>query len=292
MSSDREFWRATTDWLEAGSDRTPPAAIDAVLLAVRTTRQERVLPSPWRPIDMTLIGRAILAAAAVMAIAFAWINFGPSNPGTVGGAPTPTPSPTPTPLPVPVWDSNPGPALQAGARYVTTEPFPIRLSFVAPVGWAANEGGPYAVWAGPALDGDWIGFERNLTVYSDPCHSESGTVPIAGTASDLVQAIVGRPGLAPTTPTATTIGGRPATTFRLTLAAPLGTNCTNNTYLLWKLPLGATEELLTGVSDRVWILDTAAGPLVIVTADSRADTPALQQQIQQVLDSIRFEPGG
>jgi hypothetical protein len=277
MTDDREFWRATTDWLEAGSDRTPPPAIDAVLLAVRTTRQERVLPIPWRPNDMTLIGRAILAAAAVVAIAFALINFGPSNRGTVGGAPTPTPSPTPTPLPIPLGSSNPGPSLQAGARYVTVDPFPIRLTFVAPAGWAGNEGGPYAVWAGPARTGVSVSFQRGMTVYYDPCQPDSGPVPSGQTASDLVHAITARRWMAPSTPTSTTLGGRPATTFRLALdesiAGSLQT-CTNGTYTLWKLPLGATEEFRIGMAERVWVLDTASGPLVVTSTGSRRCTTA------------------
>ena len=32
--SDRTFERAMSEWLESGSDRTPAATIDAVLLAV------------------------------------------------------------------------------------------------------------------------------------------------------------------------------------------------------------------------------------------------------------------
>ncbi len=79
MSDDREFLRATSDWLEAGSDRTPPKAVDAVLLAVRTTRQDRVLPNPWRSIDMSGLAKALVAATAVVAIALALINFGPST---------------------------------------------------------------------------------------------------------------------------------------------------------------------------------------------------------------------
>ena len=84
MSGDREFLRATTDWLEAGSDRTPSNAVDAVLLAVRTTRQDRVLPNPWRYIDMNAFAKALVVATAVVAVALAWINFGPS--GTASAA--------------------------------------------------------------------------------------------------------------------------------------------------------------------------------------------------------------
>ena len=39
MSDDRAFERAVDDWLEDGSDRTPRPAVDAVLLAIKTTPQ-------------------------------------------------------------------------------------------------------------------------------------------------------------------------------------------------------------------------------------------------------------
>jgi len=96
-TDDRDFWRATTDWLEAGSDRTPPDAVEGVLLAIRTTRQERVLRSPWRPISMNMLGKALIAATAVVAIAFAWINFGPANKNRVAAGPVSTPTPSAAP---------------------------------------------------------------------------------------------------------------------------------------------------------------------------------------------------
>ncbi len=140
MSDDREFQRATTEWLEAGSDRTPPKAVDGVLLAIRTTRQERVLPNPWRTIDMNTLTKALVAATAVVAIALAWINFGPSG-SSVGGAPIPTASPSPTPTPQVL--SNDLAPLEAGRRYA----FPSRgtnpgISFTTPSGWTAGAGIP------------------------------------------------------------------------------------------------------------------------------------------------------
>lgn len=67
MNDQHDFERATTDWLEAGTDVTPPHVIDAVLLAVRTTPQERDLRVPWRTpiVNKLVIG---LGAAAVVVI--------------------------------------------------------------------------------------------------------------------------------------------------------------------------------------------------------------------------------
>jgi hypothetical protein len=290
---DREFWRATDDWLEAGSDRTPPDAIDGVLLAIRTTRQERALPRPVRPTTMTLLSRVAIAAVAVVAIAFAWTRLAPSQAG-VGGIATPspspspivTPSPTPTPVPISSKNSTPGDPLQAGVRYATTADFPVRLSFVAPPGWVANIGGLFAVWTGPAATGDNVSFQRSMTVNLNPCNLASGTVPLGTSASDLVNAIVSRPGLAPNPPTSTTLGGQPATLLRLALdrtrACPGGTA----PYTLWQLPGGATNPMEVDMSERVWVVDTTAGPLVVLAVDRPYELPA----VQQLLDSIEINP--
>ena len=137
MSDDREFLRATTEWLEAGSDRTPPKAVDAVLLAVRTTRQDRVLPNPWRSIDMSGLAKALVAATAVVAIALAWYNFGPS--GNSIGAPVPTPTPSPTPTPQ-VLTSHEYLELEAGRRYaIPGRGINPNISFTAPSGWAGMD---------------------------------------------------------------------------------------------------------------------------------------------------------
>jgi hypothetical protein len=66
--SDRAFERAVRDWLDDGSDRTPQPAIDAVLLAVRTTPQEREPGIPRRFTSMTSFLRLLAAAIAVIAI--------------------------------------------------------------------------------------------------------------------------------------------------------------------------------------------------------------------------------
>jgi hypothetical protein len=260
-----------------------------------------------------------LAVAAVLAIAVAWLSFSPSGTRTgeaaagltapsvdrttVASSDAELPSPGPvlasgsgiasSPLPIPRGNSNPGSPLEAGARYVTSDPFPVRLSFVAPSGWAGNIGGPYAVWAGPAATGDALSFQLNLTVIADPCHPDQGTVATSTppTAADLVQAIISRPGLARATPTPASLGGRPATSFRLTLSAP-ASECSNGTYLLWQLPLGATNELQTGMSERISVIDVNGLPLVVTAVDTTGETAAERQAIQQAIDSIEFEPGG
>ena len=217
----------------------------------------------------------------------------PTADPTVAPSPTPTLAPSPSTglVPIPHGDTTPGSPLTAGVRYVTTDPFPIPLSFVAPAGWAGNIGGPFAVWTGPvASGGSSFSFQLSQAVYADPCHPEHGT--IAGpsqtsTAAALVQALISRPGLAKTTPKATTLAGRPATSFTLTLGR---SSICDGRYLLWELPLGATNDLQPGLSERIWVVDVD-GQVLTVEADSTGGAAA-QQAIQQALDSLRFEPGG
>jgi hypothetical protein len=88
MSDDRAFERACEDWLEAGSDRPSDHAIEAVLLAVRTTPQEAGLRFPW-----VLPANLRLAAAAIIVIAVAGVVvLNLPRPNQIGG---PSPSPTP-----------------------------------------------------------------------------------------------------------------------------------------------------------------------------------------------------
>ena len=102
MSDDRAFERTTAEWLEAGSDRTPPHAIDAVLLAIRTTPQERDLRIPWRTIPMPAALRIAAVVAFVAVAGVVTINLLRPGPDTgVGGSPIA--SPTVAPIDTSAW---------------------------------------------------------------------------------------------------------------------------------------------------------------------------------------------
>jgi hypothetical protein len=166
--SNRSFDYAVRNWLEDGSDRTPPAAIDAVLLAVKTTPQERDLRIPRRFTQMPTYMRyaAVAVIVAIVGVGILALNLG--TPGS-GSANSPAPSPTVAPTPGP---SEVAPGIQAWTPY--TSPFhgfemsyPSDWTSYAPAtrGWKATDGQvaadawPYAdVFANPeARDGDSIG---------------------------------------------------------------------------------------------------------------------------------------
>ena len=90
--SDRLFDRAVRDWLDDGSDRTPPAAIDAVLLAVTTTPQERDLRILRRTTQMPTYVRLAAGIAIVAVVGVGVLIYNARSPG-IGAVPTPAPTP-------------------------------------------------------------------------------------------------------------------------------------------------------------------------------------------------------
>lgn len=95
--SDRQFERAVHDWLEDGSDRTPPAAIQAVLFAIRTTPQQRDLRIPRRFTQMPNYLRYAAAAAIIAIVGVGVLAFSGRTPSVGTGGPSPTPTIAPTP---------------------------------------------------------------------------------------------------------------------------------------------------------------------------------------------------
>jgi hypothetical protein len=245
---------------------------------------------------MLTFARVALATAAVVAVAFAWLNFGPSNTGIGGHAATPTvvPAPTPTPTPTPValdlGTDGPSATLTPGRRYTTVDPFPVRMTFEAPSGWTGNIGGPYVVSLAPVNADTPLGFELSPQLFKDPCNKALGTMsPLPTTTDAMIAALSGQPGVVATAPASTTIGGRPAT--KVTISGPDRVDtCTDAGFSYWKLPLGLTEEVGAGMTATLYFVENGAQPLVIVTDSMDGiGTPNLAQTIQQVLDSIRFE---
>lgn len=326
MSDDREFLRATSEWLEAGSDRTPPKAVDAVLLAVRTTRQDRVLPNPWRQIDMNAFARALVVATAVVAVALAWINLGPS-PNSVGVTPTRSPSPTPSPTltqtPSLLNAPDDAPVALAPGRYV----FPGRgtnpkISFTVPSGWAGNavSVGKGAVPCRPvsckgtnpasATAATPFLFDQPFNHgFRDPCTDHTPVVPAAGSgAAGLLGVIAGQPGISAGPITDVTLNGHAGKYVDYTITVDPATcpsDASGGGFWIWgtcPAPVVAGCEMVDtgdrwyGVSlngrERIYAIDFA-GKLVTLQTNQPADlTAADNAELQHLLDSIGVEPGG
>jgi hypothetical protein len=153
--SDQLFERAVRDWLDDGSDKTPPAAIEAVLLAAKTTPQERVLGIPRRfnPMPTYLRFAAIVAVIAIVGVgAVSYFGDGSRSGGTL----TPTPSPRAVPT------GSPGPSVLPSSTSTT----------IATSDWTSFTSARYGftmshppLWAALPADHDWT-FENDIESWS------------------------------------------------------------------------------------------------------------------------------
>ena len=90
MTDDRSLERAARSWLEAGPTEAPVRAVDAALLHIQNTRQDRVTPVLWRLPKMTVFARVFAGLATVVLVAVTGLVL--LRPGGGPGAPTVGPS--------------------------------------------------------------------------------------------------------------------------------------------------------------------------------------------------------
>jgi hypothetical protein len=212
MTDDRSLERAARSWLEAGPTEAPDRAVEAALLRIQTTPQERDLRIPWRLPKMTTPARVATAAViGVLAVGGALFMIGRLDQTGVGGpgpSPTATASPTPVPSPTPIPSPSGLPALKEGpltaGTYVITPfaqagsdacfdpdsneapPLPgcidttnddsIRVTFTVPDGWG---GAGFNSIGRPDEGNDPLGEASMLVVrggmlLGDPCQKNRG----------------------------------------------------------------------------------------------------------------------
>src|SRR6476661_4478163 len=141
MNDDHDFERATRALLDDGSDRIPAATIDAVLLAVRTTPQERDLRIPWRTTTMSAPMRLFAAIAIVLIVGVAAFNLLGSSPG-LGGVASPSPTAAQSaPAPTPTPNASPTPYAINTATWTAYTSQRYGFSIGHPVDWPLSTGG-------------------------------------------------------------------------------------------------------------------------------------------------------
>ena len=92
MTDDRSLERAARSWLEAGPTQAPDRAVEAALLRIETTPQERNLRIPWRITVMPMPAR--VAAAALIGVLLVGGAVYMLSPGSRSGVGAPGPSPS------------------------------------------------------------------------------------------------------------------------------------------------------------------------------------------------------
>lgn len=148
MNDDQAFERATRALLDDGSDRTPAATIDAVLLAVRTTPQERDLRIPWRTAPMSNPLRLVAAIAVIVVVGVAAFNLFGSSPG-VGGVASPSPTVAPS---APAPSAQPSPAPIDTATWTTYVSARYGFSIGHPADWSEHPADHDWTFAADAAD--------------------------------------------------------------------------------------------------------------------------------------------
>jgi hypothetical protein len=318
MTDDRSLERAARSWLEAGPTEAPDRAVEAALLRIQTTPQERDLRIPWRLPKMTTPARVATAAViGVLAVGGALFILG--RPGQTGvGGPGPTSTPTESPTPIPSATPSPtGPVgegpLQAGQHMAkpfappngngvchdppqpgcsdTARDDTIRFTFTVPDGWASNDSG--AAITKPATGivaptGMGLLFHRGGWLYSDPCikvaTQELPDIPVGPSVDDFANALANHPLLDATTPTSISLGGYSGKYVDLQL--PSDITCTFG-YYPWAPSMPAQ-----GPTHRwhLWILDVEGIRVVVQTADFAGTTVSDLAELQAIVDSIQIEP--
>jgi hypothetical protein len=301
MTARRDLEHSLRTYLEDGPTEFMDRSYDAVRDEIDHTRQ-RVVIGPWRePKVSKFAAFAVAAAAVLLVVAVVGISLGP-KPGQVGSAeqsPTPStaasPSPTPTigasasPLQMSVGNTS---TAMAPGTYVARLPFPLPVTFTVPAGWQGHIPGPNALWLNRTNGEAEVGFSLNAALYADPCHPDEGLLePSPGpTVEDFAQALGALPGLEATTPTALNVGGYNG--LQLTITAPdsfAGCSAADG-YLVWKLPLGATYDMVPGEKNHLWVLDVDGQRLVIDAREQPGQTAQERAEVQGIRDSIAIGP--
>ena len=295
MSDDREFLAATTDWLEAGSDQTPPQAVDAVLLAIRTTRQERVLWSPWRTFNMALFARVAVGAAAVLAVSIAAFTLLPRG-GGPGAGPTPSPTATPTPALAVDGPLEPGRYTLRGTLGVPSalqDTYPT-MSLTVPEGWSS------------AVNGALITKEDNgvtdapvLMVWAvdhgfvDPCTDHTAVRPAPGSGIDgLLETISNQPGVSGGALADVDVGGYSGRTvdYTVTVDPSLCGNGEDDFWIWGSADGDRRYGVSQGETERLYALDVDGVTYTFFTPILPDVSDADRAELEAIIDSIDIEP--
>ena len=244
MTDDRSLERAARSWLEIGPTEAPDRAMEAALLRIQTTPQERDLRIPWRFLTMTTPARVATAAViGVLVVGGALFILGRPGQSDIGGpGPTATSTPSTSPTPVPSASASPSPGpigagpLEPGQQMAqpfapplgngvchdppqpgctdTARDDTICFTFTVPDGWASNDSGaaitkPATGLVGPS--GMGLLFHRGGWLYSDPCikvaTQELPDIPVGPSVDDFANALANHPLMDATTPTSVSLGG-------------------------------------------------------------------------------------
>ena len=299
MSTDRDPTRIVRSWLEEGVTELPDRVLDTVLYQLPATPQRRATWWPaWRLAQMNTYTKLVIAAAAAVVVAtIIGINMLPGSGLNVGGDPSPSPTPrlSPSPSPSPSLAALPVSGEVAIGSYRLTQNS-VRFTLdVATSGWTTDAAG--SIRKGSFLSPSGLFVTASPAgingVYADPCAKVPDTTT-GPSAADLAAAVAAIPGLETTGPTDVTVGGLPAKLVVITVPDDIG--CAPGEFFLWyddgacagydPCPRWASQ---LGQMIRIWIVDVDGQRMWLEAETYAGVTPEIEQEIQQIIDSIQFE---
>ena len=275
--SDQLFERAVRDWLEDGSDRTPRPAMEAVLLAIKTTPQERDLRIPRRFTRMPTYMRlaAAVAVLAIVGVGALTLFKGPD----IGSRPTPAPTASPTAPPLTEGSLDPG-------RY-RWDADGLRVTMTVPAGWESTSASGIGKAPFELPDGVNLGFAQPATVFGDPCDPEGTAEPIGPTVDDLVTALADLPNVTGAAQADATISGFSGKHLSFVVDTE-GIDCVMGLYGQGSFVRAAEN----GQRQDLWIVDVA-GTRLVIDAATFPETPAGDRvEMQAIVDTLLIESTG
>jgi hypothetical protein len=132
------------------------------------------------------------------------------------------------------------------------------------------------------------GYNDPYGQYAVPCDRVLKP-PIGPSLSDLLAAVAGAPGVDVVAgPSDVTVGGYPAKRMALTVRNDIG--CDPGFFWSWHDAQGGALWTTTEVGSviKVWIVDVKGQHLFIGAATARSASPGLDDEIEQIIGSIRF----
>ena len=300
MTAPRETDRLIRAFLHEGGTELPDRAFDAVRRDIHRTRQ-RVVIGPWREPDMSNLARVAIAAAAVIAVGFAWVNFGPAQGPGVAARPTPSPSAAPSPSTAPSLSAGgvqdlktygpiaPG-RYRLGVSVDGTASTP-RLLVTVPAGWTTEDAKfifkDYGSDAGLGF-GSW---NIDGTVV-DPCIDHTAVKPKPSGIDALAQALTHQPKTTAQPPTDVTIDGYRGKVVEVTVAADIS-KCGNGLdgFWIWTSSFGDGRYVQdSDETDRIWILDVDGQRFTFNVRIPTRTTAADRAEFETMLKTVEIEP--
>jgi hypothetical protein len=301
MNTDREAARIVRSWLRTDEYVSADRVLGNVLAVLDATPQHRAWWPVRRIADMQTFAKLAIGAAALVVVAVIGISLLPGSGG--GGGPGVSRSPIPSPSPSAVAVASPAPTIifpppgpLAAGRHTLTEDATV-FSIQVPAGWSssgvncsgcATDGG----WLekGPEGSGDpesvWAPIWNVDGVVADPCTRTAG--PILQTATALANAVASLPGTdVVTAPEDVMVGGHSAKHVVIKVRDDIG--CSPSSFYMWGVHGVFRFATALGQTNRVWIVDVNGTRFWFEAETFSGAKPALEQEIQAMVDSIVFE---